>query len=84
MNQNQKELLKRLDTIELLLSVIGFIVSCVVYAFSKTNGRYVFYGIAIILGFNIIHSIKKIEKEKEQFKVVKYSKKLISTKKVSY
>ena len=55
-----------------------------VFAATRIGERYFFYAIAVVLGFNIIHSIRKIEKDSEQPKVVKYSKKLISAKKVSY
>ena len=74
----------KLEILELILSIIGFILSCMVFAVTRMNERYFFYAIAIMLGFNIIHSIKKLENEKEQTKVMKYSKKLVSTKKVSY
>ena len=43
--------------------------------------------IAIILGINIIHSIRKIEKSKDKVKTVHYSNKILPTdsyKKVSY
>ena len=84
MSQKQKKVLVKLEVLELFLSIVGFILSCMVFALTRINERYFFYAIAIVLGFNIIHNIKKIEKEKEQPKVIKYSKKLVSAKKVSY
>ena len=84
MSKKQKRILVKLEILELILSIIGFILSCMVFAVTRMNERYFFYAIAIMLGFNIIHSIKKLENEKEQTKVMKYSKKLVSTKKVSY
>ncbi len=84
MSEKQKKTIIKLDVIELLLSIIGFITSCLIFALTMMNERYFFYFIAVFLGFNIIHMIKKIEKETAKPKIVKYSKKLISMKKVSY
>ena len=87
MSEKEKKILKGLDILELLLLIIGFIVCCLIFALIKLNERYFFYVVAIVLGINIIHSIKRIEGSKEKVKVIKYSKKLISAKnlkKVSY
>lgn len=84
MSTKQKKVLVKLEVLELILSIAGFILSCMVFASTRIGQRYFFYAIAIVLGFNIIHSIKKIEKDRVEPKVVKYSKKLISAKKVSY
>ena len=84
MSEKQKKNIVKLDIIELFLSIVGFITSCLIFALTMMNERYFFYFIAVFLGFNIIHMIKKIEKETVKPKVVKYSKKPISIKKVSY
>jgi len=84
MSTKQKKVLVKLEILELILSIAGFILSCMVFAATRIGERYFFYAIAVVLGFNIIHSIRKIEKDSEQPKVVKYSKKLITAKKVSY
>ncbi len=84
MSEKQRKLLVGLEVLELILSIIGFITSCMVFALTRISERNFFYLIAVLLGFNIIHCIKKLESEKEKVKVVKYSKKLISAKKVSY
>ncbi len=87
MSEKQRKILVGLEYLELILSIIGFITCCLVFALTKISERTFFYMIAVILGFNIIYSIRKIEKSKGNVKVVKYSKKLLPTdsyKKVSY
>lgn len=87
MNKKQEKVLARLDYLELVLSTVGFITSCLVFALTRMNERYFFYLVAVILGFNIIHNIKILEKKNEKRKIIKYSKKLIDAKnlkKVSY
>ena len=87
MSEKQKKILVGLDILELILSIIGFITCCMVFALTRIAERYFFYMIAIYLGINIVNSIKKIDKEKSKVRVVKYSKKLITAKnikKVSY
>lgn len=87
MSEKQRKTLVGLDYLELVLSIIGFITCCLVFALTKIGERYFFYMIAIILGINIIHSIRKIEKSKDKVKTVHYSNKILPTdsyKKVSY
>ncbi len=84
MSEKQKKIMLKLDVIELILSIAGFVTSCLIFALTMINERYFFYLIAVFLGFNIIHNIKKIEEKTAKPKIVKYSKKLISMKKVSY
>ena len=87
MSEKQNKLLVKLEVLELILSIVGFILSCMVFALTRISERYFFYALAVVLGLNIIHSIRKIENSKNETKVVKYSKKVISTKnikKVSY
>ena len=84
MSEKQRKLLVGLEFLELILSIVGFITSCMVFLLTRISERNFFYLIAILLGFNIVHCIKKIESEKAKVKVIKYSKKLVSAKKVSY
>lgn len=87
MKEKQRKNLSRLDKIDLILSVIAFIVCCIVFLWSKNEERFFFYFIACLLGINIVHDIKLVEKERSKKTVIKYSKKLISAKelkKVSY
>ena len=87
MNSKQKKVLARLDVLELVLSIVGFITCCGVFALTRMNERYFFFAVAFILGMNIIHSIRTIENNHENVRVLKYSKKIIdakSIKKVSY
>ena len=87
MSEKQKKVLVKLEVLELVLSIIGFITSCLVFALTRIGERNFFYLLAVVLGFNIIYCIRKIEKDTEKTKVIKYSKKVISAKnikKVSY
>lgn len=87
MSENQKKVLVKLEVLELVLSIIGFITSCFVFVLTRIGERNFFYLLAVILGFNIIYCIRKIEQDTEKPKVIKYSKKAISAKnikKVSY
>lgn len=87
MNKKQKKVLVSLDILELILSIIGFITCCMVFALTRISERYFFYAVALFLGMNIIHSIRVIESRKESTRVVKYSKKIVNAKnikKVSY
>ena len=84
MNEKQTKILARLDYVELGLTILGFIACCCAFVLTKIDQRYFFYLVSVLLGFNMIHSIKEIEKNHKKTKVVKYSKKALNTKKVSY
>ncbi len=87
MSQKQKKILVRLDVLEVVLSIIGFILCFMIFAMTNANERYFFFAVTLALGMNIIHSIKELMKRTEKPRVLKYSKKIIGEKsleKVSY
>ena len=87
MIQKQKKVLVRLDVLEIILSIVGFITCLMVFAFTRMNERFFFFAVALVLGMNIIHSMRVLTKRTEKPRVLKYSKKIIGEKsleKVSY
>lgn len=83
----RKNIYKILEIIELVISIIGFIIFCLIFVYVRTQQRYLFYIVAVYLGINIIQSILRIRKEMENNKIKKYSKRKLankSIKKLSY
>ena len=79
--------IERKDFLELFLSILGFITCIIVYALTNLTERYFFFFTGILLGMNIIHQLSRMEKERINKRILKYSKKGISEKclkKVSY
>lgn len=78
--KKEEKVLASLDILEFILSIIGFITCCMVYALTSISERYFFILMAFLLGINIIGNIKKLEVKFKKQRVIKYSKKLMNQK----
>ena len=85
--KKEERLLVGLDIIDLTLTIVGFITSCLAFCLTRVDARYFFYFVAFILGINIIRQIKKIQVKFKKPRIVKYSQRLLEKdvlKKVSF